>query len=375
MNKSHRIGCVIGTRPEALKMAPIINALSHEKNIQVNTILTAQHRSLLDQILMDFNIKVTADFNIMTENQQLSELTAKILNKFSLYLKDNPCDLIIAQGDTTTTMVSALVAFYHKIPFAHVEAGLRTRDTYNPFPEELNRRIVSKIATLHFCPTEVSKQNLEKENITQGVFVTGNTIIDTLYAFTKNLKPVKKTHQKTILVTCHRRENFGEPLKNISLALINIVKNNLDANIIFPVHPNPNVKKIVYENLDQIERIQLTAPLNYLELTTILSQCFLVLTDSGGLQEEAPALQKPVLILRNETERPEGVTCGAAKIVGTDTHTITTTVTELLTNPALYQKMSSAGSPYGDGHASKKIRDIIFQHLKNNENIYIMYSN
>ncbi len=365
MQKIYTITCVIGTRPEVLKMAPLIKALQAIENIQVNTIVTAQHRSLLDQMLAHFEIEITADFNIMTENQQLDKLTANLLEKFSEYFKQYPCDLLIAQGDTTTTMVSALTAFYHDIPFVHIEAGLRTDDIRIPFPEELNRRITSLIASIHCCPTEVSQQNLEKESITENVFVTGNTIIDTLYSFTNKLSPIKNQHKRTILVTAHRRENFGEPLENICLALKNIIENNPNVEFIFPVHPNPNVKKTVYKHLDNIDRIKLSSHLDYEQLTTVLMDCHFVLTDSGGLQEEAPALGKPVLILRDKTERPEGVACGVAKIVGTQTNNIISHVNELLNNEELYQKMSTTICPYGDGKSSQRITEIIINYLNN----------
>lgn len=358
------ITCVIGTRPEVLKMAPVINALSLLENTTVNVIITAQHRNLLDQMLDHFNIKVTIDFNVMTENQQLNSLTAALLNKFEDYFKQHSCDLIIAQGDTTTTMAAALSAFYHKIPFAHVEAGLRTHDVSTPFPEELNRRITSQIATLHFCPTDYAKNNLAKEGIHENVYVTGNTIIDTLYSFTKKINNAHDESIKTILVTCHRRENFGKPLENICAALKLIAQENKNIKIIFPVHPNPNIKAIVYKQLANMQNIQLTEPLDYKALTTILAQCFFVITDSGGLQEEAPALQKPVLILRNETERPEGIHCGAAKIVGTNTDSIVIAINELLHDHILYAKMSQAGSPYGKGDAGLKIAQRIFQYFK-----------
>lgn len=364
MKKIFQVTCVMGTRPEVLKMVPVIQALVAEKSLQVSTVVTAQHRDMLDQMLAHFDIDITADFNIMSENQTLSQLTARLLEKFTDYLKQNPCDVLVAQGDTTTTMVAALAAFYHHIPFVHIEAGLRTDDVRNPFPEELNRRIVSQIASIHCCPTETSKHNLNKEGIEKNVFVTGNTIIDTLYAFTKNIPQKTVSDKKTILVTCHRRENFGKPLENICMALKTIIAQNPDVHIIFPVHPNPNVKKIVHQYLGGIDHLALTDHMDYQTLTAVLAQCYFVLTDSGGLQEEAPALNKPVLILRDSTERPEGVQCGAAQIVGTETNNIVSKVQELLYNDALYQNMAKAPSPYGDGNAAQRIAAIVVNFLQ-----------
>jgi len=362
VSKTHRVTCIIGTRPEVLKMAPVILALEAQENIQVDTIVTGQHREMLDQMLTHFNINVTADFNIMTENQQLSQLTARLLELLADYLKTCPSDLIIAQGDTTTTMTAALSAFYHHIPFMHVEAGLRTDNVNMPFPEELNRRITSQIASIHCCPTELAKENLLKEGIAEHVHMTGNTIIDTLYRFTKGIT-IPKNDKKIILVTCHRRENFGKPMENICTALKEIIQHHLDVEIVLPVHPNPNVKQIIYHHLQNVDRIHLTEHLDYEALTTLLAKSYLVITDSGGLQEEAPALGKPVLVLREQTERPEGIACGAAKIVGTDPKKITEAVNILLTDPKAYQQMSTAGSPYGDGNASERIAKIVTDYL------------
>lgn len=355
--KKFTICCVIGTRPEALKMIPVISALQKVKSFIIKTVITSQHRELVTQILKTAYITIDADFDVMTPNQSLNSLSANLLSHFENYLTKNPCDLLIAQGDTTTTLISALSAFYKKIPFAHIEAGLRTSSIYHPFPEELNRRVISLIANLHFCPTQLAATNLANIGITQHVYVTGNTIIDSLYQFAKGR--TKKTTRKTILVTCHRRENFGKPLLRICQALKILAERNPAIEIILPVHPNPNVKTVIEKELAPIKNIILCKPLDYKKLVTLLKNCYFVLTDSGGLQEEAPALHKPVLILREETERPEGVNCGAALLVGTNVDAIILQSEKLLNNQTHYLQMSQAGSPYGDGKAAKRIVKII----------------
>ncbi len=356
--KNFNIACVIGTRPEALKMIPVVSELSKNSEFCVKTILTGQHRSLLQQMLKNSGIVPDVNFDVMQENQNLNTLTAKLLNQFESYFNENPINLVVSQGDTTTTLVSALSAFYRKIPFAHVEAGLRTSYISNPFPEEFNRRTTTMISSLHFCPTEQAAENLKKENVTKHIYITGNTIIDMLYKYAKpNTFP--KDNKKIIFVTCHRRENFGEPLINICLALKEIALKNPNFKIVFPVHPNPNVCSVVYEKLSNIDNINLCEPLDYPDLVSTVNNSYLILTDSGGLQEEAPALNKPVLVLRNETERPEAVEIGAARLVGYDTKSIIDNVEELIFSPSIYEKMSQAGSPYGDGKSSVRIVNII----------------
>lgn len=344
-------------------MAPVILKLSANPNFSVKTILSAQHRELLDQMLKHFAIRIDADFNIMTPNQNLADLTAKLLASFNNCYQEMQPDLVIAQGDTSTTMVAAMSAFYHKIPFAHIEAGLRTSDIYAPFPEEMNRRVVSQLATLHFAPTQLAQQNLAREGIKNHVFVVGNTIIDTLYHFSKQFQEPLELGKKLILTTCHRRENFGEPLQNICHAMKTLANQRQDIQFIFPVHPNPNVQKYVYSTLAGIDNIQLTQPLDYIDLVKYLKASYLVLTDSGGLQEEAPALGKPVLVLREETERPEAVFCGAAKLIGTNSRDIIQQITLLLDDSAAYQQMVVGESPFGDGHASERISHYIEQYL------------
>lgn len=361
--KKFNLVCVIGTRPEALKMIPVIESLKKVNRFAVKTVITSQHRELLIPILKSADINVDTDFDVMTPNQGLSQLSANLLLHFEKFLTENPCDLLIAQGDTTSTLISALSAFYKKIPFAHIEAGLRTSTIYQPFPEEFNRRTISSLARLHFCPTQLTANNLARSGITQPVYVTGNTIIDTLYHSIKKIKPPVKNDKKIILVTCHRRENFGKPLFNICQALKKLAERNPTIEIVLPIHPNPNVKTVILKELNTIKNIILCEPLEYIELVTLLNQCYFVLTDSGGLQEEAPALHKPVLVLREETERPEGVSCGAALLVGTDINTIVSQAEKLLQDENHYQKMSTAGSPYGDGKAGTRIAKTITEFL------------
>lgn len=364
-----KIICIIGTRPEALKMAPLIIELYKSSTFAVKTLITAQHRELIDQMMDLFDIKIDKDLNIMSPNQSLSELSAKLLLELNQYFLIEKPDLVIAQGDTTTTMITAMASFYLKIPFAHIEAGLRSFDIYSPFPEEFNRQCAAKLATLHFAPTKMAQQNLLREGIKpESIFVTGNTIIDTLYHFVSNTdsNPTDYANSKLILVTCHRRENFGDNLINICQALKMLVNKYTDIAILFPVHPNPNVKNVVYELLQNEPRIQLCIPIDYKEMVKALKNCYLVLTDSGGLQEEAPALGKPVLVMRTETERPEAVACGASRLVGVLTTDIVRNVEELLIDTKAYEKMANAGSPYGDGTAAKQISKSLSRYFSQN---------
>ncbi|MDF2867734.1 MAG: wecB [Gammaproteobacteria bacterium] len=362
-----KIICIIGTRPEALKMAPLILELYKSLNFEVKTLVTAQHRELIDQMMTLFDIQVDKDLNIMAPNQSLGELSAKLLLALNQYFLQEKPDMVIAQGDTTTTMIAAMASFYLRIPFAHVEAGLRSFDLHSPFPEEFNRQCAAKLATLHFAPTQTTQQNLLREGVKpESIFITGNTIIDTLYYFSHqagNTNPIED-NSKLILVTCHRRENFGDNLINICQALQTIARQHKDVTILFPVHPNPNVRNVVYELLQNEERIQLCAPIDYKEMVAALKRCYLVLTDSGGLQEEAPALGKPVLVMRTETERPEAVEYGASRLVGVLTNDIVHNVEELLTNAKVYESMAKAGSPYGNGTTAKQIASILLEYFK-----------
>jgi UDP-N-acetylglucosamine 2-epimerase (non-hydrolysing) len=363
-----KILCVIGTRPEAIKMAPIICALKAIDSINCRVLATAQHRHMLDQVLDVFDIKPDIDLNIMRPNQKLTTLTARLLlDMDDVLLSENP-DVVLAQGDTTTVMTIAMACFYCHIPFAHVEAGLRTWDMFNPFPEEMNRVIAGRIARWHFAPTEGSKKNLLKEGVSdKEIFVTGNTVIDALKFATQKYQKVGVELDETkrlILVTVHRRENFGNPIKEICRALITLVENNDDVQVLIPVHHNPNVKAVLYEMLsDKYPQIILSPPLDYLPFIGAMQKAYLILSDSGGIQEEAPALGKPVLVLRNETERPEAVEAGAVKLVGSDCKKIVKEVQYLLDDYSAYQGMVQQISPYGDGQASQRIIDALKENL------------
>lgn len=357
-----KILSIFGTRPEAIKLAPVLAELNKH---EVNSIIcvTAQHREMLDQVLALFAIHPHYDLAIMQPNQSLAALTARALTKLDEVLCSEKPDWVLVQGDTTTAMVGALAAFYHQTKVGHVEAGLRSFDKYQPFPEEINRKIASSVSDLHFAPTEVSKQNLRREGIPEAnIVVTGNTVIDALlqvaaqpYDWDASPLTAIPRDKRIILVTAHRRENFGAPLQNICAALRIIAERYADVHIVYPVHLNPNVQTIVREALGHIANITLLSPLEYLPLVHLLKQSYLVVTDSGGIQEEAPGLGKPVLVLREVTERPEGVTAGTVKLVGTDQDKIVREVELLLSDQAEYDRMARAINPYGDGQASQRI--------------------
>lgn len=358
MNKT-KLLCIVGTRPEAIKMAPVIMALRSDDAFEVRVLATAQHRHLLDQVFSLFGIAYDYDLDVMTPNQTLPELTAKLIIGIDAVLKSFSPDMIIAQGDTTTVFTAALTAFYHKIPFAHVEAGLRSRDLYSPFPEEGNRILAGHLTALHFAPTTLAQDNLIREGIdAYKIIMTGNTVIDALLETAKqDVEPgfTLPENCRMILVTSHRRENFGEPLKNICNALRSIIDKYDDVCIVFPVHPNPHVRQTVYSILAENDRIKLINPLGYEQFISAMKQAYLILTDSGGVQEEAPALGIPVLVLRQETERTASLAVGATRLAGTDKQDIIDHVSKLLDNPNEYNKMVIGASPYGDGHASMKI--------------------
>ncbi len=357
---------IFGTRPEAIKMAPVVKEIEKNPDIFENFVcVTAQHRELLDGVLNLFEITPDFDLNIMKENQNLWSVTSDILLKTKdVTEKVNP-DIVLVHGDTTTSMASALSAFYAKIPVGHVEAGLRTFDKYYPFPEEINRVFTDSISTYHFAPTDKSCENLKQSQIpSKNIYKTGNTVIDALLYTVKNRqKQVTGLNlnpdMKTILLTSHRRENFGDPIKNICKAVLELAEHNKNIEFVYPVHPNPNVRKPVYELLSGKERIHLTEPLEYAEFCTLMKKSYLILTDSGGVQEEAPSLGKPVLVLRNTTERPEAVEYGTVKLTGTNKEKIVSEVQNLLNNKNEYIKMSEAINPYGDGFASKRIIDVL----------------
>ncbi len=342
-------------------MAPVILALKQQHWAEVDVLATAQHRGLLDQALSDFGITPDHDLDAMLPDQTLAGLTSRLLQKVDDYLRVVEPELVIAQGDTTTVFVASLACFYRRIPFTHVEAGLRTFDLAYPFPEEFNRVVTSISAKLHFAPTAGARDNLLKEGIDdQSILVTGNTVIDALF-LTRNHRPALPIalpdDAQVILMSAHRRENFGKPLNQVFLAVQDLLKNFPRLHVIYPVHPNPNVKAMAETMLGQEARVHLLEPLNYPSLFAALDRCDLVLTDSGGLQEEAPALSKPVLVLRNETERPEAVHAGVAALVGASRAGIVAAVTRLLSDAAFYQSMAKGVSPYGDGHAATRICD------------------
>jgi UDP-N-acetylglucosamine 2-epimerase (non-hydrolysing) len=356
---SKKILCVIGTRPEAIKMAPIINGLKEDENFDVRVLATAQHRHLLDQVMNVFDIEPDIDLNIMRPNQALTTLTARLLLDLDDVLLSEKPAAVLAQGDTTTVMAVALACFYHSIPFGHIEAGLRTWDINNPFPEEMNRVIASRLAKWHFAPTESSRQNLLREGISDSnVVVSGNTVIDALLSVVDRAveMPVQiDSSKRLILVTAHRRENFGEPFEHLCQAILKLLERNLDIQVLYPVHPNPNVYGTAHRLLGNHPRVILCEPLDYLPFVTAMKSAYLILSDSGGVQEEAPALGKPVLVLRHETERPEAVHEGVVKLVGTNLDTIVSEAQKLLDDDSAYQKMSRGTSPYGDGKAAFRI--------------------
>lgn len=366
-----KILSVFGTRPEAIKMAPVVKELEkYSDKVESVVCVTAQHREMLDQVLSLFGIEPQIDLNIMEPNQSLDTLTDKILTSLTDVIDEVKPDVILVQGDTTTTMLTSLAGFYKKIPIGHVEAGLRTYNRYSPFPEEINRRLISVLSTYNFAPTQTAVDALLAEGFKgDSIFLTGNTVVDAL------LMTVKKEYEldlgfpivnnKLILVTAHRRENFGQPFRNICKAIKEIAINNSEVEIIYPVHLNPNVRKPVYEILSNQERIYLIEPLEYERFAHLMDRSYLVLTDSGGIQEEAPVLGKPVLVLRNETERPEAVEAGTVKVVGTDTGIIIKETERLLYDKDEYNKMSKSISPYGDGHAAERIVKILLE--KNNK--------
>lgn len=360
---------VFGTRPEAIKMCPLIIELKKQKNINCVVCLTGQHKEMLTQVMETFRIKEDYNLNIMKKKQTITDITIDVLDKLGNVMDEVIPDIVLVHGDTTTSFAAALAAFYKKIPVGHVEAGLRTGNKYSPYPEEMNRCLTSKIATYHFAPTTQNAQNLEQEGIVQGIYITGNTVIDSFkytvndnYLFENDvLKQIDYDYNKVILMTAHRRENLGESLANIFNAAKRIAMNNSDCMIVYPVHPNPQIREEAQKILGTVNNIKLIDPVNVLDMHNLLKRCYMVLTDSGGLQEEAPAFGKPVLVLRNETERPEAVSAGTVKLVGTTEENIVRETQELINSKEKYGLMANAVSPYGDGNASRKIVDIILE--------------
>ncbi len=374
--KMIKVMSIFGTRPEAIKMCPLVKEL--EKHSEINSIvcLTGQHREMLQQVIDIFGIKVAYNLDIMRPEQTLTTITTDVLEKMESVLAEEKPNIVLVHGDTTTSFVAALAAFYQQIPVGHVEAGLRTFDKYSPFPEEMNRSLTGRIAELHFAPTENNRKNLENENIKQNIFVTGNTVIDAFQTTVKEeyqykvqeLNCVDTQNKRCILMTAHRRENLGKPLENICNAVKRLVMEFEDIEVVYPVHLNPAVQNTVHDILGGVERVHLIQPLDVEDMHNLISRSYLVMTDSGGLQEEAPACGVPVLVLRTETERPEAVEAGTVEIVGVNEDDIYNNARRILTDREQYEKMARAVNPYGDGHASKRIVEILlkFNASKNN---------
>lgn len=362
-----KILCTVGTRPEAIKMAPVILALKKEPWANVRILATAQHRNMLDQVNAFFGIEPDIDLDIMRPNQTLTTLTARLLLELDNVLQAEKPDVVLVQGDTTTVMAVSLACFYHRIPIGHVEAGLRTWDMQNPFPEEANRVITGKLARWHFAPTEGSRQNLLREGVQDSdILVTGNTVIDALLMTAAKDIEVGidiDANKRLVLITSHRRENFGQPFRNICQALRTLAENNSDVQFLYPVHPNPNVKDVAHEMLGSSPNILLCDPLDYAPFVAAMKRAYLIISDSGGVQEEAPALGKPVLVLRDETERPEAVDQGVVKLVGPNYERIVTEAQRLLDDELAYREMARGISPYGDGLAAGRIVKTLREHF------------
>lgn len=361
---------VFGTRPEAIKMAPLVLELSSRDEFESVVAVTAQHREMLDQVLDLFKIKPDFDLNIMQKQQTLSSIVTRSLEGLVDIMENVKPDIVLVHGDTSTAFVGALAGYYAKVPVGHVEAGLRTYDIYSPFPEEINRRLVAPIAALHFCPTPDSKVNLEKENIHDGIYVCGNTAIDTVkllyssdHQFRENGLSELGKDKRLIFMTAHRRENYGEPLHNIFRAVRRVIDEHPDTELVYPMHLSPVVRQTAAQELSGHPRIHLIEPLQIDDNLNLIGRSYLVLTDSGGIQEEAPGLGKPVVVLRNDTERPEAITAGTAMLAGNGYDEVYSAATALLDDPELYSKMSHAVNPYGDGQASKRIVAAILNHF------------
>ncbi|MBE9247954.1 UDP-N-acetylglucosamine 2-epimerase (non-hydrolyzing) [Dolichospermum sp. LEGE 00240] len=369
MTNQHRIGIILGTRPEAIKLAPVIQVFQNSPDFELQVILTGQHREMVEQVMQLFKLKADWNLEIMQREQSLSDITCRSLQGLEALFQTQELDFVIVQGDTTTAFAATLAAFYQKIPLGHVEAGLRTDDLFNPFPEEANRRLISQLTQLHFAPTTLAVENLQNSGVLGEIHLTGNTVIDALLNVAAkktvcNIPGLDWHKYRTILATVHRRENWGSPLQNIAESFLQILEQFPDTALLLPLHKNPTVREPLQQLLGSHPRIFLTEPLDYAELVGAIERSHLILTDSGGLQEEAPSLGKPVLVLRDTTERPEAVTAGTAKLVGTQTANIVTAASELLSNPDAYTKMATAINPFGDGHAAERILQIIKNYLQ-----------
>jgi len=371
--KKIKVMSIFGTRPEAIKMAPLVKELESRKEIESIVCVTAQHREMLDQVLETFKIKPDYDLNIMKQGQTLGDVTTRALKGLEEAIKECTPDIVLVHGDTTTTFAGALAAFYNQVAIGHVEAGLRTYDKYSPFPEEMNRQMVDCMTDMYFAPTELSKNNLLKENIKEEkIYITGNTVIDAMSTTVSEdythpeLKWIEN-NERMILLTAHRRENLGAPMKRIFKAIRRIVDEFEDVKVIYPIHMNPKVREVAKEIFNNCDKVKLIEPLEVFDFHNYQNKSHIILTDSGGIQEEAPSLGKPVLVLRDTTERPEGIEAGTLKLVGTDEEIIYQETKKLLTNKEEYEKMSKASNPYGDGFASKRIVDAIINKYRENK--------
>ena len=364
-----KVMSIFGTRPEAIKMAPLVKELERRKEIESIVCVTAQHREMLDQVLNTFDIKPDYDLNIMKQGQSLADVTTRALVGLEEVIKEVKPDIVLVHGDTTTTFAGALAAFYNQVAIGHVEAGLRTYDKYSPYPEEMNRQMVDRLSDMYFAPTEISKNNLLKENIDESkIYITGNTAIDAMSTtvdenYTHPELDWINAGERMILLTAHRRENLGEPMRHIFRAIKRVVDEFSDVKVIYPIHMNPKVREVANEVFGDADRVKLIEPLEVFDFHNFQNKSYIILTDSGGIQEEAPSLGKPVLVLRDTTERPEGIKAGTLKLVGTDEDVIYEETKKLLLDKKEYEKMSKASNPYGDGHASERIVDAIIQYF------------
>lgn len=366
--KKIKVCSVFGTRPEAIKMAPLVKELQSREELDAKVLVTAQHREMLDSVLELFDITPDFDLNIMKHGQTITDITTRVLHGVGEIFEQERPDLVLVHGDTTTTFAAALASFYQKIAVGHVEAGLRTGNIYSPYPEEMNRKLTGSLATYHFSPTVMNVENLLRENISkENIVITGNTVIDALLSVTDKpyrfdideLNEIDETKQKLLLLTCHRRENWGEPMKQIFEAINELTKKNPDVVVVFPMHKNPSIRELARTYFGSNSSVRLIEPLDYEPFANLMKKAHLILTDSGGIQEEAPALGKPVLVLRTETERPEAVKAGTVKIAGIEKEKIVQLADELLNSQKAYDEMAQAANPYGDGTASKQIADFI----------------
>lgn len=368
--KTLKVFSVFGTRPEAIKMAPLVKELEKRKEIDSKVLVTAQHREMLDSVLALFEITPDFDLNIMKHGQTISDITSRVIYGAGEIFKREKPDIVLVHGDTTTTFAAALAAFYQKIPVGHVEAGLRTGNIYSPYPEEMNRKLTGSLSTYHFSPTVMNRDNLLRENVNENnILITGNTVIDALLSVTakeysfedETINQIDSSKQRLVLLTCHRRENWGEPMEHIFSAIAELAKKHEDIVVVFPMHKNPLVRELAHRYMGDNDRIRLIEPLDYEPFANLMKKAYFILTDSGGIQEEAPSLGKPVLVLRTETERPEAVEAGTVKLAGVEREEVLHLADRLLSEPDFYNEMACATNPYGDGKASKRIADFLVE--------------